>query len=159
MRNTTQKIILYASLAVLLVSFLIGGWAAPIVTCGFMLYLMYRLLMTMFPAGAGFAKNTRNTIRFIIDFIVDLTVSNFKLAWDVLTPTDYHKVRLIEVPIDDLTDMEIVFLTHRITLTPGTLSCAISKDGKMLMVHAMYLIGDDAAQSLRRPIDILKGVA
>ncbi|MCB2154860.1 Na+/H+ antiporter subunit E [bacterium] len=101
-------------------------------------------------------RNIRAKIHFSWDFIVDLAVSNFVMAWDVLTPGDKHQVRMIHVPIDDLTAEEIALLNHRITLTPGTLACGVSEDGTTMLVHLMYP-GDNDSSRLRKPIDILKG--
>lgn len=96
-------------------------------------------------------------LHFLYDFAVDLAVSNVVMAWDVLTPQDRHKASLIKVPIEDLSEAELVLLSHRITLTPGTLACAVTADERFLLVHAMYPTKGDMARKLRQPIDILKG--
>lgn len=96
-------------------------------------------------------------IRFLADFLWDLAKSNLLMAWDVVTPWDYHHVEIVEVPVADLSRREIVLLIHRITLTPGTLTCGLDKDRRYLLVHAMYGAPGDLAGRLRRPVDILKG--
>lgn len=96
-------------------------------------------------------------LHFFGEFAVDLAKSNFVLALDVLTiHTDLHEVYFILVPIDDLNEGEVVFLSHRITLTPGTLACGITEDKRHLVVHAMYDVDENTPMALRRPIDILK---
>jgi multicomponent Na+:H+ antiporter subunit E len=95
--------------------------------------------------------------RFMWHFLIDMTHSNLKLAWDVLTPKDLHRVRLILVPVEDLTPRERTLLSVRITLTPGTLACDLTEDRKHLLVHAMYHSAAEDQKELRRPIDILKG--
>lgn len=95
--------------------------------------------------------------RFLGDFLWDLAKSNLMMAWDVVTPWDYHRVELVEVPVADLSEREIVLLIHRITLTPGTLTCGLTEDGRSLLVHAMYGAPGDLAGRLRRPVDILRG--
>ncbi len=99
----------------------------------------------------------RRYLLFLSDFAVDLAISNLVMAWDVLTPWDLHTVSLIKVPIEDLSEAEVVLLSHRITLTPGTLACAVTADGRYLLVHDMYPAKGDMARKLRRSIDILKG--
>ncbi|MCA9414306.1 MAG: Na+/H+ antiporter subunit E [Candidatus Omnitrophica bacterium] len=94
---------------------------------------------------------------FLYDFAKDLVVSNLIMAWDVLVPRDLHKVSLVRVPIEDLSEPEIAFLSHRITLTPGTLACAVTTDRRFLLVHVMYPSRGSTGQALRKPIDILKG--
>ena len=96
-------------------------------------------------------------LHFLYDFAVDLAVSNLVMAWDALTPRDRHKASLIRVPIEDLSEAEVALLSHRITLTPGTLACAVTADERFLLVHAMYPTKGDMSRKLRQPIDILKG--
>jgi multisubunit Na+/H+ antiporter MnhE subunit len=98
-------------------------------------------------------------LHFLYDFVIDLTVSNVVMAWDVLTPRDRHRASFIRVPIEDLSATEVILLSHRITLTPGTLACAVTEDERYLLVHAMYPAKEDMARKLRRSIDILKGNA
>ena len=98
----------------------------------------------------------RNLALFTWDFLKDLTLSNIVVAWDVWTPKDTYRPVLLDVPIDDLTDFEVVLLATRITLTPGTLSADVTADRKFLVVHAMYPSGPGQAADLRRPIDLLK---
>lgn len=94
---------------------------------------------------------------FVWDFLVDLTKSNLRMALDVLTPKDLHRVRMVLIPIDDLTDFEVLLLSNRITLTPGTLTCAVTGDRRHLLVHTMYLAENETGIELRRPLDRLKG--
>lgn len=101
--------------------------------------------------------STLRWAHFLWDFFYDLAISNLLLGWDVLTPKDYHRVRLIEVPVSDLSDAQVALLIHRITLTPGTLTCDLLADRHTLLVHAMYGPDEGMAQSLRRPLDILRG--
>jgi len=98
-----------------------------------------------------------DVLHFLRDFLWDMTVSNVILAWDVVTPKDLHAVRIVEVPVHDLTESEIALLMHRITLTPGTLSAAVIADHSTIVVHAMYGDTEEMPQALRRPLDILKG--
>ena len=109
--------------------------------------------------GVTFGKFVFNVLHFFFDFIVDLTLSNFQIAYEVLTPTDSYDARLIYVPAEDLTDLELVLLSSRITLTPGTLSADVTADRRYLIVHVMYSKGEDEniiAQRLRKPIQLLR---
>ena len=49
---------------------------------------------------------------------------------------------IIAVPLDAKSDMEITLLANSITLTPGTISIAVSDDKKILYVYNMYLDKD-----------------
>jgi multicomponent K+:H+ antiporter subunit E len=98
----------------------------------------------------------RNLGRFFYDFVKDLILSNVVVAMDVWRPKGRYKPVMVEIPVDDLNDFETALLASRITLTPGTLSSAVSADKKTLLVHAMYDGGPTQAAGLRKPIDILK---
>ncbi len=105
------------------------------------------------PARMG--RIAANLAAFSWDFIVDLTMANLVIAWEVWTPRDRYRPRLVEVKVDDLSDFETAMLASRITLTPGTLSIDVTEDRQTLIVHAMYP-GEDTEASLRRPIDLLR---
>jgi multicomponent Na+:H+ antiporter subunit E len=101
----------------------------------------------------------RNAIHFLYDFVVDLTVSNLELAWEVWTLTDHYDPQIVYVPVKDLSDLELVLLSSRITLTPGTLSADVTADREHLVVHVMFRKGEDEpaiARRLRAPIELLR---
>lgn len=139
--------------------FLTGGNGVPVVVLALLVAMGARYVWALMPPGTSPPVGVVRIARFVWDFLVDLTISNVRLAWDVLTPEDKHTIKMIEVPVHDLKDSEVAFIAQRITLTPGTLSCGVTEDRAMLVVHVMYPSADDAetARGLRRPIDILKG--
>lgn len=106
-------------------------------------------------SGRKVARLLWNIFRFTFDFLKDLTISNFYIAYDVLTPRNRYAPELIRVPVDDLTDLQLYILATRITLTPGTLSVDVTEDRRWLIVHVMYPQGDDTVTNLRRPMAIL----
>lgn len=156
-------------LAVLAFAFaFLMGFSAPTLLLGLGVAFLVLVLLPQLPArgsfgipalhtGARLARFGRNLALFALDFLRDLTMSNIVLALDVWTPRDYYRPRLIEVPVGDLTPMQIALLSTRITLTPGTLSVDVTDDQAALIVHSMYPGPDAAAEAarLRRPIDIL----
>lgn len=75
---------------------------------------------------------------FVLFFIYELIVANFKVAYDIITPRHRMKPSIIAVPLSVDRDFEIAILANMITLTPGTLSLDISSDKKVLYVHTMY---------------------
>lgn len=83
-------------------------------------------------------------VQLALFFVYDLLVSSLRVAWDVLTPKDLSSPRIIEMPLDVKTDLEILLVTNLISLTPGTLSLDVSPDRKTLYVHAMF--GDNPDQ-------------
>ena len=83
-------------------------------------------------------KSIKLTI-FIVFYLKELILSNFRVLHDVLTPRHYMKPGFIAVPLDAKTDLEIFILANLISMTPGTLSIEVSGDRKNLFLHVMYL--------------------
>jgi multicomponent Na+:H+ antiporter subunit E len=77
-------------------------------------------------------------IRLTLFFLWELLVSSVRVAWDVVTPTHYSNPRIVEMPLDVESDIEILLVTTLISLTPGTLSLDVTPDRKTLIVHAMF---------------------
>lgn len=72
-----------------------------------------------------------------IYFVKELLVANFRVAYDVVTPITYMRPCIVALPLDAKTDIEITILACMISLTPGTLSLALSEDKSILFVHAI----------------------
>jgi len=87
--------------------------------------------------------------KFILFFLWELLKANLKVAYDVATPTHYMRPGVIAIPLDLETDEQITLLANLITLTPGTLALDVSSDKKVLYIHAMYVIHEEA---IRREI-------
>ena len=70
----------------------------------------------------------------------EVALSNFKVAYDVVTPSLLAEPGLLELDLSpDLTDTQIMMLANLITMTPGTLSIDVSEDRRILLIHGMYL--------------------
>ncbi len=79
-------------------------------------------------------------------FLKELVLANFRVAYDVVTPTSHMRPALIAIPLDAATDAEITLLAGMVTLTPGTLSVDVSPDRKTLLIHAMFGEDPDAVR-------------
>ena len=82
-------------------------------------------------------------------FVWLLVVSNFRVLWDVITPTHLSRPAVIGIPLDAESDFEIMLVANIISLTPGTLSLDVSDDRRILYVHVMFL---DDVERVRREI-------
>lgn len=51
---------------------------------------------------------------------------------------------IIAVPLDLKTDLGVALVANLVSLTPGTTSLHTSKDGKILYVHALDAVDDEA---------------
>ena len=111
-------------------------------------YLVLYVLQRVMGRSSYFTR-TSGLVRFVGFYIVEVVRSNLRVAFDVVTPTDYAKPGLVAVPLDARTDVEITLLSNLITMTPGTLAVDVSDDRSVIYVHAMYLEDPD---ELRRQI-------
>jgi len=90
---------------------------------------------------------------FLGFYIREVVLSNLWVAYDVLTPRHHMKPGFVAIPLDDLTDLQILVLANLVTMTPGTLSMDISADRTTLYLHAMYIDDPDA---VRRDIAVYR---
>ncbi|MGF1574052.1 MAG: Na+/H+ antiporter subunit E [Sumerlaeia bacterium] len=157
-QNTLSTRAVVVAVFVILISFFFIDWAPIIFAFAFVIFLFTRIINNVASEKLPLGKRLINTAFFVQDFLIDLVKSNLMMSYDILTSKDYHNSHMFALPIDDLTQREVALLSHRITLTPGTLSCLVDKDANFLLVHTMYKKPtNEDILSLRAPIDILKG--
>ena len=111
-------------------------------------YLLLWLLRPLLGDSRYFTKLPQ-LVGFVTFFLIELVKSNFRVAWDVVTPRARHRPGVVAVPLDARTEAEITVLANVITLTPGTLSLDVSGDNSILYVHAMFV---DDPETLKREI-------
>ena len=88
-------------------------------------------------------------VGFIMFYLKEVISANLRIARDILSPHLDASPGVIAVPLDELSDLQMMALSNLITMTPGTLSLDISDDRRSLYVHAMYV---DDPEMLRREI-------
>ena len=116
-----------------------GSFTLFQLSAGFLLgYAFLWLLQPMLGGPGAYFLRAYRVVRLLLYFIYDLLMSSFRVAWDVLTPTDYSNPQIIEMPLDVESDIEILLVTNLISLTPGTLSLDVTPDRKTFIVHAMF---------------------
>ena len=69
----------------------------------------------------------------------DILMSNIRVALQVLGPEKNIHPGFIWLPLDIANIHGIAALTSMITLTPGTVSAALSDDRRFLLVHVLHL--------------------
>ncbi len=82
--------------------------------------------------------------KLIATVLWDILVSNVRVAIQVLGPEKRLHPGFIWVPLDIGNIHGIAALTSLITLTPGTVSAALSDDRRYLLVHVLNLADEDA---------------
>lgn len=69
----------------------------------------------------------------------DIFSASIRLAWVILQPKPNFRPAVIAVPLDEISDVEIVGTANLISLSPGTLTIDMAPDENMLYVHTMFL--------------------
>ena len=133
---------------------LTGSFTAANLVWGFIVaYFVLRLTHRRNPDFEAYFARVPQAARFALFFMWDLTKSNIRVAYDVLTPTHYMRPGVIALPLDARTDAEITALANLITVTPGALALDVSSDRRVLYIHLMYL---DDEQRLREELKDLE---
>ena len=112
--------------------------------------------------GSRYFIKAGQALSFFLFFFKELVLSNFRVAYDVITPSFQMRPAVLAIPLDVSTPTEITLLANLITLTPGTLSLDVSDDRKVLYVHAMFVDDPDKVRASikdgfeRRVIELLR---
>ncbi len=123
----------------------------PLIFIGVYSALFLSIWLTTYFFNRRYFFKFPKLVSYVVFIIKELFVSNFRVAYDVLTPVNHMNPAIIGIPLDANTDREIVTLATLITFTPGTLSLEISEDRKTLYVHEMYIPGGDV-EAVRRKL-------
>jgi multicomponent Na+:H+ antiporter subunit E len=128
------NLLLAAGFSVIMDQLNLGGLIA-----GFLIgYAALWITRPLFGPSGYFLRVIR-LFRLALTFIWELMVSNFRVLWDVVTPTHFSRPAVIGVPLDARSDFEIMVVANMISLTPGTLSLDVSEDRSTLYVHVMFV--------------------
>lgn len=76
-------------------------------------------------------------------YLKELFVANLRVAADVVTPRLRARPAIVAIPIEPMSDLELVILSNLLTMTPGSLTLHVSDDRRTLYVHIMYLDDPD----------------
>ena len=97
-------------------------------------------------------------LAFIIIFARELILSNISIAYAVLLrPRSSFRPNFITYDVTGLSKMEILLLSHCITLTPGTTTVDILDDMNTIILHVFDAAEPDAVRAkldrkLKRPM-------
>jgi multicomponent Na+:H+ antiporter subunit E len=116
-------------------------------------YLALMVLQRQVPVLKGYSRRFPRVVAFLVFFIKELVKANYRVAYDVATPVWYMKPGVIAFRLKARTDVEIMFLSSVISLTPGTLSLDVSDDKKVLFIHAMFLQDEEQLRQDLRELE------
>jgi len=78
----------------------------------------------------------------------DVILANIQVARIILfMPPDQIKSAWIAVPVDLTAPEAITMLAGTITMTPGTLTADMTRDGRVLLIHALHAPDPDAVRN------------
>ena len=133
---------------------LTGSITAMNLLAGFIFgYVALMVLQTQVPVLKGYSRRIPRLVAFLLYFLKELVKSNLRVAYDIATPVWHMKPGVIAFPLRAETDMEILFVSSVISLTPGTLSLDVSDDRKVLFIHAMFLHDEEQLRNDLRELE------
>lgn len=104
---------------------------------GYILGILLLWVLKRFVPGDFYLRRVINIVKLILLFIKELVSSNIDIVKLVYKPKLDVEPGIFAMPIDLKSDWEITLLANLITLTPGTLTIAVSDDQSHLYIHAM----------------------
>lgn len=109
-----------------------------------------RLVSGLWPAPPRILS-WRKLFAYLALVLWDIVVANLAVARVVLfRPLARIRMHWIAVPLDLRAPEAIAVFAATITLTPGTVSCDLSADGRWLLVHCLDTADpDDAARAMK----------
>lgn len=111
--------------------------AAANVLTALLLALVVPKLVDAFIGAATHVRAPAAALRFALIVLWDIVISNFTVARIVLNPWSKPHPAWVEVPLDARHPTAITLLATVITTTPGTVSCVIDEDKRIILVHAL----------------------
>lgn len=124
---------------------LVNRWALGSAVFAAMIGIGVPILTAPYWPDTRAFKSPSRIPAYIAIVFYDIVKANFSIAWVVLfTPRSKLQPAWISVPLELRQPEAITTLACTITLTPGTVSCDISEDGRELLVHCLHAPDPDA---------------
>ncbi len=118
-------------------------------------YGLLRLFRPVLPEDR-YLKASAAFFRWLGSFLKALLLAQWRVAQIILMPGRFPiHPGFFTFPLGDLSDLEIIILTHSISLTPGTTSVEVDRAAGRLLIHALEA-GDPAASAAAIRRDLLE---
>ncbi len=119
--------------------------SAGALVMGLILGVAVPLLTRSFWPDRPVIRSPRMVVEYGLVVLWDICVANVQVAYLILfRRPDELRSRFVVVPLDTRVPEAIVTLAGTITMTPGTVSCDVSADGRALLVHALDVADPEA---------------
>ncbi|WP_106497074.1 Na+/H+ antiporter subunit E [Lentibacillus sp. Marseille-P4043] len=134
--------------------FLSESYTATSFLAGYLLGLLLLLLLNRFVPDTFYLKRVYKIVKLILLFIKELISSNIDIVKLVYKRKPEFEPGIFALPVDLKSNWGITLLANLITLTPGTLSVAISYDHSHIYIHAMDIDTiDDSINSIKNTFE------
>ncbi|WP_077327118.1 Na+/H+ antiporter subunit E [Virgibacillus siamensis] len=117
--------------------FLSEAYTTPSFITGYILGLALLFLLNRFIPDAFYLKRVYKIFMLILLFMKELIKANLDIVKLVYKPKPEFEPGIFALPTILKSNWEITLLANLITLTPGTLTVAVSEDNTHLYIHAM----------------------
>lgn len=116
---------------------LVGELSAAHTILALFLAIGIPLICRPFLSGLPKLRSPLAALRLVLLVTYDIVIANIAVARLVLGPPNRLRPVFVQVPLELTDDLSISLLASIITMTPGTVSCDLSKGNTSLLVHAL----------------------
>ncbi|QTM99901.1 MULTISPECIES: Na+/H+ antiporter subunit E [Sediminibacillus] len=114
---------------------------------GYLIGILLLLVLQRFIPDAFYMQRVVKVLKLMLLFTKELILSNLQIVKLVYKPKLDITPGIFALPTELKSDWEITLLANLISLTPGTLSIAVSDDNSLIYIHAMHI--DDTQESIQ----------
>ncbi|SHG71252.1 Na+/H+ antiporter subunit E [Virgibacillus chiguensis] len=125
--------------------FLSESYSVPSFIAGYLLGILLLFLLRRFIPDTFYFRRVLKIVSLIFLFIKELLSSNIEIVKLVYSPKPNFEPAIFELPTELKSNWEITLLANLISLTPGTLSVAVSRDNTKLFIHGMDIADNNEA--------------
>ncbi|WP_010531066.1 Na+/H+ antiporter subunit E [Lentibacillus jeotgali] len=130
------------------------AYTAPSFITGYLLGILLLLLLNRFIPDTFYLKRAFKIAGLIMLFIKELVLSNIDIVKLAYARKPEFEPGIFALPTELTSNWEITLLANLISLTPGTLSVAVSHDNTYLYIHAMHIDDiDDEINSIKNTFE------
>ncbi|SFD56396.1 multisubunit sodium/proton antiporter, MrpE subunit [Lentibacillus persicus] len=126
--------------------FLSESYTLPSFITGYLIGIFLLLLLNRFIPDTFYLRRFYKILALVYLFIKELITSNIDIVKLVYQRKPEFEPGIFALPTDLKSNWEITLLANLISLTPGTLSVAVSQDNTHLYIHAMNI--DDIDETI-----------
>lgn len=93
-------------------------------------------------------------VKLLVLFLKELFLSSYSVLKHIVRPKRTYRPGIFAYETELKRDWEITLLSCLICLTPGTLTLDVSRDGRILYIHAMDIDDvDEASDQIKRTFE------